>query len=494
MKYRTTRTAGAARFSPADVILRGLAPDGGLFMPDTIPALKAEDFLSFAALPYPALAAKILAMYFDCFSEDDLRKDAEEAYGETHFPLRPLDIRIVEPRLFMLELWHGPTCAFKDMALQMMPRLLSRTLRDSHCKKLALIATATSGDTGKAAMEGFRDVPGIKIKVYFPKDGVSRIQYLQMATQRGSNVSVSGIDGNFDDAQSAVKAMFADKEMAKVLKKEKAFLTSANSINFARLAPQIVYYVYAYARMLRAGAVLPGEKVDVVVPSGNFGDIFSAYLAKRMGIPFGRLVVASNKNKVLADFFETGVYDCNRPFYHTSSPSMDILRSSNLERLLFMKAGPKATAQWMEDLKRAGRFCVPAAVLSDLQSEFCGIWVDEDEVGETIRSAFQSDRYLIDPHTAVGVAAFRKYSGRPGASRRILVASTASPFKFPRDVLTAIAGEAPDDDMEALRQLEKVSGLVAPSSLRSLADQPLRFTRSIGRTEMTEDIRRFLCE
>ncbi len=492
MKFCTTRTPKKAAFSPMEVIIKGMAPDGGLFMPESIPVLSQTELNDFIKLPYPKLAAEILHKYFDCFSMAELTADAEAAYGFENFPTVPLDLCVVEPRLFMLELWHGPTCAFKDMALQMMPRMLSRALSKQRKKRLALVAAATSGDTGKAAMEGFRDVPGTKIKVYYPHNGVSPIQRLQMATQAGENVSVSAIRGNFDDAQSAVKEMFARKDVQKMLARGNAFLTSANSINFARLAPQIVYYVYAYVRMLRSHAITMGETVDVVVPSGNFGNVLSAYFAKRMGVPFGRLIVASNKNRVLADFFRTGVYDCNRAFYHTTSPSMDILRSSNLERLLYLVAGPERTARWMKDLAQTGRFCVSADVLSRLQAEFCGIWVDEPEVADTIRRTFREDGYLIDTHTAVGVAAFRQYSERPQASRRILVASTASPFKFPRDVLTAILGDAPQDDFEAAQTLAAISGRPIPRALRDLRERPVRFTNVVDREEMADDLADYL--
>ena len=403
---------------------------------------------------------------------------------------------MLDTKLFSLELWHGPTCAFKDMALQLTPRLLSRALKKNKEKRTAVVVTATSGDTGKAALEGFRDVPGVKIMVYYPAHGTSEIQRMQMVTQEGGNVCVTGVNGNFDDAQSGVKEMFASASMQKTIKTRRVFLTSANSINWGRLVPQIVYYVYAYCQLVRGGALRLGETLDVCVPTGNFGNILAAYLSKRMGLPIGTLVCASNRNHVLADFLQTGRYNRNRPFYTTTSPSMDILISSNLERLLYLVCGPKKTAEYMHILKTEGEFMLSADELAQIQADFLGMWTDEEGTAATIHSVFDVYHYACDPHTAVAMGAAIKYreTSDKTKARRMLVVSTASPFKFAKPVLSALEGQVPEDEEKAMQALSEAIRQPIPLPLADVTKKAIRFGDVVEKGQLASALSSFISQ
>lgn len=497
MKYVSTRGKHeqATEYSSAEVIKRGLAPDGGLFVPTSIPQITPEQLEQLADMSYPERAAAILGMYLTDYTSGELLHAAEEAYGKERFSIvetagTPAPVRAVG-QTEVLELWHGPTSAFKDMALQIMPRLLSLALEKTGEKRDALILVATSGDTGKAALEGYADVPRVRIQVFYPVNGVSRIQKKQMATQSGANVNVTAIRGNFDDAQNGVKQIFSDPEAAKALDERGLFLSSANSINWGRLVPQIVYYVSAYCDLLRAGRIKPGELLDVTVPTGNFGNIFACCLAKRMGVPIGRMVCASNQNNVLTDFINTGVYDRRRTFYQTVSPSMDILISSNLERLLWLIAGPERCAAYMEQLREQGWYRVEPEVLSAIQAEFSAHFCDEGLTGATVRNYYETYRYLCDTHTAVALSAAEQYHAKVDSTNRMLVASTASPYKFSPAVLEALGEDAPTDGFEALRRLQKRTGVAAPERLQALEQAEDRFTEVVSPAEMKDAVLTF---
>ncbi len=493
MKFVSTRALNNPKeYSAAEVIKQGLAPDGGLFVPTEIPSLTEADLDRLAGMTYPERAAEIMGLYLTDYTREELLSAANAAYGAPKFPeATPTPITKVGD-LELLELWHGPTSAFKDMALQIMPHLLSMALEKTGETRTALILVATSGDTGKAALEGYADVPRVRIHVFYPTDGVSRIQKKQMATQQGSNVNVTAIYGNFDDAQNGVKAIFADEEMASLLDKEGLFLSSANSINWGRLVPQVVYYISAYCDLMNAGRLQKGDLMDVVVPTGNFGNIFACCLAKRMGLPVGKMVCASNQNNVLTDFFNNGVYDRRRTFYQTVSPSMDILISSNLERLLWLVAGPEKCAAYMEALRKDGVYAIDSDVLEAVQKEFVAYFCDEALTGNVLREFYEQKKYLADTHTAVALsAAIRHRRANEEESRTILVASTASPYKFSPAVLGALGKAVPEDGFEALRNLQKISGVPAPERLAALEEQEDRFTAVISAGDMKEAVLTF---
>lgn len=490
MDYISTR-GNAPRVSSSEAIRNGLAPDGGLYVPENIPTLTSDDFATLQTLSYPERSAFILSRFLTDYTYQELLTASREAYAEASFGVSPAPVVRLDDNRFVLELWHGPTCAFKDMALQIMPRLLSLAVRKNNENKQILILVATSGDTGKAALEGYKDVDGVKIMVFYPEDGVSDIQKLQMTSQTGNNVCVCAIRGNFDHAQSGVKAIFSDKEIAKELSEKGYILSSANSINWGRLAPQIVYYLSAYCDLLASGAIQQGEPLRISVPTGNFGDILAAYYAMMMGLPVEKLICASNSNHVLTDFLETGTYDRNRTFYTTMSPSMDILISSNLERLLFMLQGPEKTAACMKELAESGCYTVSADVKKQLDLLFEGQFATEGETAETIRTTFEGDRYLCDPHTAVGLCAAKKAQG----TGRTLIVSTASPYKFSADVLYSFTGEAPSKDFFAvIDRLEELSATPAPAPILALRNASRRFNTSAGHTkeEMWEQVKNFL--
>ena len=490
MRYISTRGAEKEGVSSAYAIKTGLASDGGLYMPIDIPTLSLSEILTLAEYDYPTRAAKILSKYLSDYTEDELLEDARNAYATFYdFPAKVSDLGDTH----MLELWHGPTSAFKDMALQIMPRLFVRALRKCGEKRTAMILVATSGDTGKAALEGYKDVEGTKIKVFYPIDGVSHVQKLQMQTQLGGNVSVVGIVGNFDDAQNGVKRIFADKDMAKSLDSDGVFLSSANSINWGRLVPQIVYYVSAYCDMVKSGAIKLGDKIDVCVPTGNFGNIFACYLAKKMGLPVEKLICASNKNNVLTDFFESGVYDRNRAFHTTMSPSMDILISSNLERLLYITLGTEKTAKYMSELSASGKYTLSAEDFALIKADFVGIYTDEDETAATIKQLYNEKNCLIDTHTAVAMSATHKYMNTYKAERRILTVSTASAYKFATDVYTSLTGERLED-LDALGMLNKLTGVEIPEPLAGIGERTVIFNESISKEDMDDSVRAFAKE
>ncbi len=486
MMYQSTRDSSHKKYSAAEVIKMGLAPDGGLFIPESIPALSAEEITALCADSYPVRAAKILGKFLTDYTYDELLADCTAAYAETSFPGGAAPLVAVRDHIYSLELWHGPTAAFKDMALQIMPRLLSRALVKTGETHDALILVATSGDTGKAALEGYKDIERIKIMVFYPVDGVSRVQKLQMATQTGNNVNVCAIRGNFDDAQTGVKKIFGDASMAKELESRGYILSSANSINWGRLAPQIVYYVSAYCDLLTQGVLTMGETMDVCVPTGNFGNIFAGYIAKLMGLPIRHFVCASNRNNILTDFLRTGTYDRNRNFHLTMSPSMDILISSNLERLLCLTAGEERTAAYMESLKTTGAYTVDADVLSDITANFSGFCADENATAATICDYFDNSGYLADTHTAVGLSCAGQYLAElPAADiRPIVVDSTASPYKFAADVFASLKGKAPSDPLGALDDLAAATGTEIPYPLRDLGDRKVNFEGVIDADEM----------
>ena len=393
MNFRSTRSTSPETVSSAFAIKNGLAPDGGLYMPEAIPSLTAEEVKSLVAKAYPERAAYVLGKFLTDYTAEELLNDCRAAYNDTKYHGGIAPLAHVKDNLYSLELWHGPTCAFKDMALQIMPRLLSRALEKTGETRDALILVATSGDTGKAALEGYCDVPRIKIHVFYPQDGVSTVQKLQMQTQKGDNVNVTAIYGNFDDAQTGVKKIFSDPAMAEKLSQYNSFFSSANSINWGRLAPQIAYYVSAYCDLLAGGKINYGDPVDFCVPTGNFGNIFAAYIAKKMGLPIRRLICASNRNNILTDFLQTGVYDRNRSFYTTMSPSMDILISSNLERLLYLLAGAEKTAFWMKQLNECGKYEIDAETLAGIREVFKGYYTDEENTAEVIRDMYESNHF-----------------------------------------------------------------------------------------------------
>ena len=495
MNYRSTRDVNCTfTCTSAQAIKQGLASDGGLFVPLELPVL-TEDFLaSLSKESYAVRAAKILHLFLDDYSEEELLADCTAAYSEKAFPGGAAPLVKVDDfaHIFSLELWHGPTAAFKDMALQIMPRLLSRALKKTGEDRTALILVATSGDTGKAALEGYRDIDQIKIMVYYPVDGVSRVQKLQMATQEGNNVNVCAIRGNFDDAQTGVKRIFGDADAAQKLNENGYILSSANSINWGRLAPQIVYYISAYLDLIEKNELRVGETFNVCVPTGNFGNIFAAYLAKMMGLPIGKLICASNSNNILTDFLRTGMYDRNRDFHLTMSPSMDILISSNLERLLYFTAGSEKTAAYMAQLNSEGKYTVDAEVKSAIDQNFVGFFADEKQTAQTIHTYFERHGYLCDTHTAVALSCAAQYQNSTGDFAPMVVDSTASPYKFANNVYRSATGKEPTDDLAALKELSEATDTEIPYPLAGLAKRKVRFERVIDADQMLSEVYAYL--
>ncbi len=491
MKYISTRGAEAQGVTSAYAIKTGLASDGGLFIPEEIPEISLDFIKELSSLSYTERAAKILSLFLTDYTYEELMDDAAGAYAEDKFIPTPAPVSSLGGNKYMLELWHGPTCAFKDMALQIMPRLFVRALRKCDEKREALILVATSGDTGKAALEGYRDVDGTKIKVFYPIDGVSRVQKLQMQTQEGKNVSVSGIVGNFDDAQTGVKTIFSDGEFAKELSDGGVFLSSANSINWGRLVPQIVYYISAYCDMYKSGVIELGEAIDVCVPTGNFGNIFAGFIAKLMGLNIGKFVCASNKNNVLTDFINGGVYNRNREFYPTMSPSMDILISSNLERLLYVLFGKEKTSEYMKKLSADGKYALTAEELKKVQEHFVGYFTDENMCKSTVKAVYENGDSLIDTHTAVAVNAAERYMSDYKAENKMLIVSTASPYKFAADVLLSLSGSKPEDDLMALEALNKLTGVEIPAPLAAILTKAPIHNGVIDKSDMKATVREF---
>ena len=490
MNYTSTRD-NSVKVTAAQAIAAGISPDGGLYVPENIPEFSYDELCAAAKKDYCGRAVDVLSKYLTDFTEEELRECVEGAYigkfGGTD--IAPV-VDIAENR-FVLELWHGPTCAFKDMALQLLSHLLTRSVKKTCDGRETVILTATSGDTGKAALEGFKDVPGTKIIVFYPVEGVSSIQKMQMVTQEGGNVGVCAIKGNFDDAQTGVKKIFTNSEIAAVLAQHNMAFSSANSINWGRLAPQIVYYISAYAELMNRGVVKKGEKINVVVPTGNFGNILAAYYAKKMGLPINKLICASNSNNVLTDFIRTGVYDRNREFHTTISPSMDILISSNLERLIYDLSGCDGARVkgWMDSLASEGRYEVDEDVKAKIRELFWAGCCDDKATQASINDAFKSQGYLSDTHTAVALNVYEQYTKEFGSDVPTIIASTASPYKFAPAVLGAIAPEkAEGDEFAMLENLHEVSGVEIPAPLANLKGKQVRFNSVCEGDTMRETV------
>ena len=461
--YHSTRNKDITA-TASEAILNGIAPDGGLYVPDEIPKLKVS-FEALARMDYAHVAYEVMKLFFTDFTEEELMACIKGAYNTDKFDTEEITKLVEADGAYYLELFHGRTIAFKDMALSILPYLMTTSAKKCGAKEEIVILTATSGDTGKAALAGFADVPGTSIVVFYPKHGVSRVQEKQMVTQKGRNVNVIGIEGNFDDAQSAVKAIFTDKKLAEKMKAKGYRFSSANSINIGRLIPQVAYYVYAFSRLYP-------KQINFVVPTGNFGNILAAYYAYKMGVPVNKLICASNRNKVLTDFFETGVYDKNREFYLTSSPSMDILISSNLERLIYEIAGDK-TAAFMKDLKEKGKYKLTKEMKEKL-GLFVGGYAEDAEMSQAIADLYKKEGYIIDTHTAVAAAVYNKYKAKTGDDTCTVIASTASPYKFSRAVLNSISPEYDKkDDFELFDELHKLSGVEIPEAIRDIISAPV---------------------
>ena len=490
MKYLSTRDATRS-VTAAQAIAQGLAPDGGLYVPETIPLVTKAEIETLCEMNYRERAVDIMSRYLAGeFSRGEIEGFTARAYGDNFDCEKIAPTRFIDKNTGFLELWHGPTCAFKDMALQMLPYLLTASLKKLGEERNVCILVATSGDTGKAALDGFYDVDGTSIVVFYPRDGVSDIQKLQMTTQAGKNVYVCAVEGNFDDAQAGVKEIFNDENFSKRLGEKGFFLNSANSINWGRLLPQMVYYFSAYSDYVNSGNIKLGEKIDFCVPTGNFGNILAGWYVKKMGLPIRKLICASNENNILTDFIKTGVYDRNREFYTTISPSMDILVSSNLERLLFMLSDDKSVKAWMADLKTKGRYEVGEKILSGIREDFdCGYSTDE-EAKASIKLLFDNENYLMDPHTANAQAVLGGLRKNNGVFPTIIV-STASPFKFCDSVLDAL-GAKKSGGVQLINDLSGASGFKAPPPLAHLFNQKVRFTKCVAREKMSDVVMDFL--
>ena len=489
MIYHSTRNK-ALTVSSAEAIAQGIAADGGLFVPGSIPELTAADFNSLKGLPYAERAARLFKLYLTDFTDEELRECTKAAYESGSFETPNVqEITTLADGSMLLELWHGPTCAFKDMALQILPHFLTRAIRKTGIDKEVVILTATSGDTGKAALAGFKDVPGTKIMVFYPEDGVSSMQKRQMQTQEGKNVRVCAVKGNFDDCQNGVKAIFTDEDVKNQLEANGMIFSSANSINWGRLVPQVVYYVSAYAELVKDGEISLGDKINIVVPTGNFGNILAAYYAKHMGVPVNKLICASNINNVLTDFINTGVYNRNRPFHATVSPSMDILISSNLERLLYLMTGRDEAQirEWFGKLASEGCYEVSDAVKAKLSDEFWAGFCDDAQTKETIHDIYTKYSYTCDTHTAVAVKVYNDYKAATGDTTKTVIASTASPYKFSAAVLEALEGKASDiDEYDKVDRIAELSDIPVPAALADLRNKPERFSDVISKEEQKQ--------
>jgi len=485
--YSSTR-GGETNVTASQAILKGLAEDGGLFMPDKIPAFD-RSFAELSKMTYQEVAYEVMKLYLTDFTEEELKNCIARAY-DSKFDTEEIAPLAKADGAYYLELFHGSTIAFKDMALSILPHLMTVSAKKNQVDNTIVILTATSGDTGKAAMAGFADVEGTKIIVFYPKDGVSRVQELQMLTQKGENTSVVGIFGNFDDAQNGVKRIFGDKEFGKELASKGYQLSSANSINIGRLVPQIVYYVYAYVKLLENGEIAEGESINITVPTGNFGNILAAYFAKQMGLPVEKLICASNDNKVLYDFFRTGTYDRKREFILTSSPSMDILISSNLERLIYLSAGCDAakTKELMSALSGKGSYSVTEEMKARM-SDFWGGFATQEENAAEIKRLYDSTGYLIDTHTGVASCVYRKYVKETKDERKTVIASTASPYKFSRSVMEAVFGsEEGKDEFRLIDEMEQASGVAIPAAIEEIRNAKIRHNRQCAPEEMKQTV------
>ena len=496
MLYTSTRD-NSIRVSAAQAIAQGISEEGGLFVPVELPEFSHEKISSMISMSYIDRAKTVLREFLTDFSEEELSYCVEGAYAKEKFSSAKIAPTVnISGNKNILELWHGPTCAFKDMALQLLPYLMTVSAKKTADGKTIVILVATSGDTGKAALEGFKNVENTKILVFYPVDGVSPMQKLQMTTQEGDNVAVCAINGNFDDAQSAVKSIFTNDEIKKELADRNMMFSSANSINWGRLVPQIVYYFSAYCDMVDMGKISVGEEINVVVPTGNFGNILAGYYAKQMGLPIKKLVCASNSNNVLTDFLKTGTYDRNRDFYTTTSPSMDILISSNLERLLYHMSGEddKLVAELMSKLSADGKYTVSAELIGKIQSVFDAGFTAEDSVDATIKEHFDKYGYLCDTHTAVAVKVYDEYVKTTGDDIPTVIDSTASPYKFSASVLSAVTGgNAPElNEFEMVDELNRVTSATVPTPLASLKDKKVRFTDVCSKEDMSRMVFKLL--
>lgn len=486
--YNSTRDK-TCRVTAAHAIVHGLAPDGGLFVPEELPKLSLEQIEALSKTDYRGRAEELLSLFLDEFDRAEIKRIVSAAYGDNFDDAAVAPLHIIDGKTAALELWHGPTCAFKDMALQILPHLLTASLKKCGETKKVCILVATSGDTGKAALEGFADVEDTKIIVFYPHNGVSDVQKLQMVTQRGENVSVAAVKGNFDDAQTGVKTLFGDTELAMELSEKGWFLSSANSINWGRLLPQIVYYFSAYCDLLNSNGLKLGDEVNFAVPTGNFGDILACWYAKQMGLPVGKLICASNENNVLADFFKTGTYDRNRAFHTTISPSMDILVSSNLERLLYSVCGDdKLVAEYMRSLNKKGSYTVSGEIFKVLSDNFVGGFCTDADTKETIAKVYSEHGYLIDTHTAVAYKLMLEHK----TDRPTVVVSTASPFKFCDSVLDALGEKTDASGVELIEKLASFAGIAAPAPLCGLNKRPVRFETVIEKQAMKQAVTEFL--
>lgn len=479
--------------SASQAIAQGISKDGGLFVPQELPEYDLETLKSFLSMDYKGIAKKVFSDFLTDFSDDEINECVEKAYTAEKFGSdnpAPVSYKKYNGNdVNIIELWHGPTCAFKDMALQILPHLLIKSLKKTNDGKDAVILVATSGDTGKAALEGFKDVEHTKIIVFYPVDGVSSMQKHQMITQQGNNVNVCAIEGNFDDAQTGVKKIFTTKEVSDKLESNNMMFSSANSINWGRLLPQIVYYISSYCTLVNDGKINLGDKINIVVPTGNFGNILASYYAYCMGLPVNKFICASNSNNVLTDFINTGVYNKNRDFYTTISPSMDILVSSNLERLLYKLSGNDdvITKEWMTKLKTEGKYEVTDDVKEKIKSSFYGGYCDDAETKSTISKMFSDENYLCDTHTAVAVSVYDKYVKETDDKTPTLIASTASPYKFSKSVLKAVdKTKVSENEFEMVDKLNELTGVEVPKPLSSLKDKEPRFSDVVKSDDMQE--------
>jgi len=488
--YKSTRS-DSEPVTASQAILRGFPQDGGLYVPTAVPALDT-DLAELAAMDYHGVAYEVMRLLLTDYTEEELKACIRGAYDSKFDDEQIVPLKKAGDAWY-LELFHGPTIAFKDMALSILPYLMTTAARKNGSGNEIVILTATSGDTGKAALAGFAGVEGTKIMVFYPKHGVSPIQERQMVTTVGANTRVIGINGNFDDAQTSVKKLFTDKALVGEMERNGMQFSSANSINIGRLTPQIVYYVYAYTRLLADGVIKKGDPVNFVVPTGNFGNILAAYYAKRMGLPVGKLICASNSNKVLFDFFETGEYDRNREFILTSSPSMDILISSNLERLIYHICGDSSAlcASFMKELSESGKYSITDKMREGL-SDFVGGYATEEQTAEEIRALYDGYSYVIDPHTAVASSVYRRYRAASGDTTPAVIDSTASPFKFEGSVMKALGQKTDLPDLELADRLSELSGVPVPKAVSDLRDAPVLHDIVCDREDMEKEVRRFL--
>ena len=497
MNYISTRGLNV-KASPSEAIRSGIAPDGGLYVPETIPQLSHDALLGLYKKTYEEIAFYILEKFLTDFTKEELEQCISQAYN-THSFNTPLicPIRPLTDSLLLLELWHGPTCAFKDLALQLLPHLLTTAVKKLNDTNTQVILVATSGDTGKAALEGFKNISGTKVIVFYPENGVSEIQKLQMITQEGSNVNVIGVKGNFDDAQTGVKKIFADTDFANQLLHQGYKLTSANSINWGRLLPQIVYYFSSYISMLKSSHIKFGDKINICVPTGNFGNILAAYYAKKMGLPINKLIIATNENNVLARFLKKGVYDINRELVSTISPSMDILISSNLERLLFELSDHNSTevSSLMEQLRQHRSYKVDNSLLSKIKNDFFAASAGERATLSMIKKTYKNYKYVIDPHTAVGMHVYQKYITKTKDNTKTIIASTASPYKFNLSVMKSLVGPNyinGKSEFELLNLLSATTKTLIPEQLKTLGNKEIFHNLTCDKENMKQMVENIL--